>query len=179
MLRLWQEPVAEWEIQSESGLPQPSLLKWRSSQAHPEQYHPSFHCSQSQPLGGEGREDSHEHFGGRGYGHSNVQHQDLLHPWLWVTEAWVFWRCSLKRWSSSRSSWGRGFCLQETSWSLWISYDILDVLRMFKPHCFRFLFPNLNDFLVHFESLKKTSAYVVQPLLTQHVYSKASMWDNR
>ncbi|KAM5293642.1 glutathione S-transferase Mu 4-like [Glossophaga mutica] len=60
-----------------------------------------------------------------------------------------------------------------------LAYDVLDVLRMFEPKCLD-AFPNLKDFLVRFEGLKKISAYMKSSrFLRTPVYSKASMWSNK
>ncbi|XP_035871877.1 glutathione S-transferase Mu 1-like [Phyllostomus discolor] len=60
-----------------------------------------------------------------------------------------------------------------------LAYDILDVLRRFEPKCLD-AFANLKDFLVHFEGLRKISAYMKSSrFLPTPVYSKASMWGNK
>ncbi|XP_045672990.1 glutathione S-transferase Mu 1-like [Phyllostomus hastatus] len=60
-----------------------------------------------------------------------------------------------------------------------LAYDMLDVLRRFEPKCLD-AFPNLKDFLVRFEGLKKISAYMKSSrFLPTPLYSKASMWGNK
>ncbi|XP_054420786.1 glutathione S-transferase Mu 1-like [Pteronotus mesoamericanus] len=60
-----------------------------------------------------------------------------------------------------------------------LAYDVLDTLRMFEPKCLD-AFPNLKDFLVRFEGLKKISAYMKSSrFLPTPVYSKPAMWGNK
>ncbi|XP_054421666.1 glutathione S-transferase Mu 1-like [Pteronotus mesoamericanus] len=60
-----------------------------------------------------------------------------------------------------------------------LAYDILDTLCMFEPKCLD-AFPNLKDFLVCFEGLKKISAYMKSSrFLPTPVYSKPAVWGNK
>ncbi|KAM8782735.1 glutathione S-transferase Mu 1-like isoform 1-T1 [Rhynchonycteris naso] len=60
-----------------------------------------------------------------------------------------------------------------------LAYDLLDVLRLFEPKCLD-AFPNLKDFMVRFEGLKKISAYMKSSrFLRTPVYSKMAMWGNK
>ncbi|KAL6083203.1 hypothetical protein STEG23_010543, partial [Scotinomys teguina] len=57
-------------------------------------------------------------------------------------------------------------------------YDILDQHRLFEPKCLD-AFPNLKDFLAHFEGLKKISAYMKSSrFLPSPMYLKQAMWGN-
>ncbi|EDL81899.1 rCG28718, isoform CRA_a [Rattus norvegicus] len=58
-------------------------------------------------------------------------------------------------------------------------YDVLDQHRMFEPKCLD-AFPNLMDFVVHFEGLKKISAYMkTSRFLPSPVYLKQATWGNK
>ncbi|XP_058394702.1 glutathione S-transferase Mu 1-like isoform X2 [Diceros bicornis minor] len=60
-----------------------------------------------------------------------------------------------------------------------LAYDILDYLRMFEPKCLD-AFPNLKDFIAHFEGLKKISAYVkTSCFLPSPIYTKIALWGNK
>ncbi|XP_045672988.1 glutathione S-transferase Mu 1-like [Phyllostomus hastatus] len=60
-----------------------------------------------------------------------------------------------------------------------LAYDMLDVLRRFEPKCLD-AFPNLKDFLVRFEGLKKISAYMKSSrFLPTPLYSKLAAWGNK
>ncbi|XP_028735246.1 glutathione S-transferase Mu 3 [Peromyscus leucopus] len=57
-----------------------------------------------------------------------------------------------------------------------LAYDILDQYRMFEPKCLD-AFPNLKDFLAHFEGLKKISAYMkTSRFLPRPVFTKIAQW---
>ncbi|XP_052586188.1 glutathione S-transferase Mu 2-like [Peromyscus californicus insignis] len=56
-------------------------------------------------------------------------------------------------------------------------YDILDQHRIFQPHCLD-AFPNLNDFMVRFEGLKKISDYMKSSrFIYKPFYVKLSFWN--
>uniref|UniRef100_A0ABK0M6B6 GST C-terminal domain-containing protein n=1 Tax=Rattus norvegicus TaxID=10116 RepID=A0ABK0M6B6_RAT len=58
-------------------------------------------------------------------------------------------------------------------------YDVLDQHRMFVPKCLD-AFPNLMDFTVCFEGLKKISAYMkTSHFLPSPVYLKQVTWGNK
>ncbi|XP_008848595.1 glutathione S-transferase Mu 2-like [Nannospalax galili] len=58
-------------------------------------------------------------------------------------------------------------------------YDILDQQRLFEPKCLD-AFPNLKDFMAHFEGLKKISAYMKSSrFLPSPVYLKKALWGNK
>ncbi|XP_066103031.1 glutathione S-transferase Mu 1-like [Saccopteryx bilineata] len=60
-----------------------------------------------------------------------------------------------------------------------LAYDLLDVLCLFEPKCLD-AFPNLKDFMVRFEGLKKISAYMKSSrFLRTPVYSTMAMWGNK
>ncbi|XP_062960071.1 glutathione S-transferase Mu 1-like isoform X2 [Cynocephalus volans] len=60
-----------------------------------------------------------------------------------------------------------------------LAYDILDQNRMFEPKCLD-AFPNLKDFMSHFEGLKKISAYMKSSrFLARPVYAKLALWGNK
>nr|XP_006979549.1 glutathione S-transferase Mu 1 isoform X1 [Peromyscus maniculatus bairdii] len=56
-------------------------------------------------------------------------------------------------------------------------YDILDQHRIFQPHCLD-AFPNLNDFMVRFEGLKKISDYMKSSrFIYKPFYVKLAFWN--
>ncbi|OWK04981.1 GSTM1 [Cervus elaphus hippelaphus] len=58
-------------------------------------------------------------------------------------------------------------------------YDVLDIHRIFEPKCLD-EFPNLKDFVSHFEGLKRISAYMKSSrFLPQPVYSKMAVWGSK
>ncbi|DAA31502.1 glutathione S-transferase Mu 1 isoform X2 [Bos indicus] len=58
-------------------------------------------------------------------------------------------------------------------------YDVLDIHRIFEPKCLD-AFPNLKDFISHFEGLKRISAYMKSSRFLPHpVYSKMAVWGNK
>ncbi|XP_058394704.1 glutathione S-transferase Mu 1-like isoform X4 [Diceros bicornis minor] len=60
-----------------------------------------------------------------------------------------------------------------------LAYDILDYLRMFEPKCLD-AFPNLKDFIAHFEGLKKISAYMkTSRFLPRPMFLKMALWGNK
>lgn len=60
-----------------------------------------------------------------------------------------------------------------------LAYDILDINRMFEPKCLD-AFPNLKDFLVRFEGLKKISAYMKSSrFIPSPVYTKTAVWGSK
>ncbi|XP_036045678.1 glutathione S-transferase Mu 2-like [Onychomys torridus] len=56
-------------------------------------------------------------------------------------------------------------------------YDILDQHRIFQPHCLD-AFPNLKDFMVRFEGLKKISDYMKSSrFIYKPFYVKLAFWN--
>ncbi|XP_065763401.1 glutathione S-transferase Mu 1-like isoform X2 [Muntiacus reevesi] len=60
-----------------------------------------------------------------------------------------------------------------------LAYDVLDRHRIFEPTCLD-EFPNLKDFITHFEGLKRISAYMKSSRFLPHpVYSKMAVWGSK
>ncbi|XP_049621765.1 glutathione S-transferase Mu 1-like [Suncus etruscus] len=58
-------------------------------------------------------------------------------------------------------------------------YDLLDRFRIFEPNSLE-AFPNLKDFITHFEGLKKISTYMQSPRFRPHpIYTKVARWGNK
>lgn len=60
-----------------------------------------------------------------------------------------------------------------------LAYDVLDLHRIFEPTCLD-AFPNLKDFVVRFEGLKKISAYMKTSRFSPSpLYTKIAVWGNK
>nr|XP_048297531.1 glutathione S-transferase-like isoform X3 [Myodes glareolus] len=60
-----------------------------------------------------------------------------------------------------------------------LAYNILDQQQMFELKCLD-AFPNLKDFVAHFEALKKISAYMKSShFLAGPMYLKIAMWGSK
>ncbi|KAM9244412.1 glutathione S-transferase Mu 1-like isoform 3-T3 [Dugong dugon] len=60
-----------------------------------------------------------------------------------------------------------------------LAYDVLDLIRIFEPKCLD-AFPNLKDFMAHFEGLKKISAYMKSShFRPTPIYMKMALWGNK
>ncbi|XP_051021921.1 glutathione S-transferase Mu 4 [Acomys russatus] len=60
-----------------------------------------------------------------------------------------------------------------------LAYDILDLHLIFEPKCLD-TFPNLKDFVVRFEGLKKISAYMkTSRFLRTPLYTRVATWGNK
>ncbi|CAD7669478.1 unnamed protein product [Nyctereutes procyonoides] len=57
----------------------------------------------------------------------------------------------------------------------YLVYNILDVLHIFESKCLE-AFPNLKDFMAHFEGLKKMSASCFLP---GPLFLKIAVWGNK
>ncbi|XP_058394703.1 glutathione S-transferase Mu 1-like isoform X3 [Diceros bicornis minor] len=72
-----------------------------------------------------------------------------------------------------------GFAFLQITYVDFLAYDILDYLRMFEPKCLD-AFPNLKDFIAHFEGLKKISAYMkTSRFLPRPMFLKMALWGNK
>ncbi|XP_045147946.1 glutathione S-transferase Mu 1-like [Echinops telfairi] len=59
-----------------------------------------------------------------------------------------------------------------------LAYDALDIHRVFEPKCLD-AFPNLKDFMVRVEGLKKISAYMKSSHFLPHpVFGREALWGN-
>ncbi|XP_064138508.1 glutathione S-transferase Mu 1-like isoform X1 [Loxodonta africana] len=57
-----------------------------------------------------------------------------------------------------------------------LAYDVLDLNRIFDPKCLD-AFPNLKDFMAHFEGLKRIAAYMKSSrFLPRPIYTNQAMW---
>ncbi|XP_010587853.2 glutathione S-transferase Mu 1-like [Loxodonta africana] len=57
-----------------------------------------------------------------------------------------------------------------------LAYDVLDLNRIFDPKCLD-AFPNLKDFMAHFEGLKRISAYMKSSrFLPRPICTNQAMW---
>ncbi|XP_049736119.1 glutathione S-transferase Mu 1-like [Elephas maximus indicus] len=57
-----------------------------------------------------------------------------------------------------------------------LAYDVLDLNRVFEPKCLD-AFPNLKDFMAHFEGLKRISAYMKSSrFLPRPICTNQAMW---
>ncbi|EHH15025.1 hypothetical protein EGK_01057 [Macaca mulatta] len=60
-----------------------------------------------------------------------------------------------------------------------LAYDVLDLHRIFEPKCLD-AFPNLKDFISHFEGLEKISAYMKSSrFLPKPLYTRVAVWGNK
>lgn len=60
-----------------------------------------------------------------------------------------------------------------------LAYDILDLLHRFEPRLLD-VFPNLKDFMAHFEGLKKIPAYMKSShFLPGPLFLKMALWGNK
>ncbi|XP_028613090.1 glutathione S-transferase Mu 2 isoform X2 [Grammomys surdaster] len=69
------------------------------------------------------------------------------------------------------------FAGNKITYADFLVYDILDQHRIFEPKCLD-AFPNLKDFIVRFEGLKKISDYMKSSrFLSKPIFAKMAFWN--